>query len=79
MVGFKQLNNVGSPVSGVGISLAALAVLLVPLVFLLEVKQRSRDAPSLWGAVSNTFRPTPAWCPRHPDLRQEYHQFISSK
>ncbi|XP_071521550.1 sodium-dependent nutrient amino acid transporter 1-like [Panulirus ornatus] len=64
---------------GVGMSLSVSAVLLVPLVFLLEVKQRYADAPTLWEAVRNTFRPTPEWCPRDPTLRQEYQQFISSK
>nr|XP_053649623.1 sodium-dependent nutrient amino acid transporter 1-like [Cherax quadricarinatus] len=65
-------------VIGVGICLAVLACLMVPIFFVVEVSRRRDEDTSVWQAVVKTFKTSDEWCPRDPDLRQGYSLFTSA-
>lgn len=67
--------------AGIGIGIAAMAVLMVPLMFLIQLYQThtSSDSPSLINSLRQVFRPAHDWGPKDSVLHNEYHQFLLSK
>ncbi|KAK3878040.1 hypothetical protein Pcinc_009757 [Petrolisthes cinctipes] len=67
--------------TGIGIGIATMAILMVPLMFLVQLYQThiSNDSPSIINSLGKVFRPAYDWGPKDSILNQEYHQFLLSK
>ncbi|KAK7078185.1 hypothetical protein SK128_024257 [Halocaridina rubra] len=62
-----------------GMSMAIIAVLLVPIYFVVEFLKLGKKGMGFLQTLKDVFKPSPKWAPRERDLRREYREFLSSR
>ena len=60
-------------------ALSATSLILVPIVFLKEVKARYKASKGLRPALRDVFKATCGWSPKEANLRREYFDMLAKE
>lgn len=65
--------------SDFGYFLAAIAISLLPIFFLLELRRQYKREKSLLKALKKSFQPVPDFGPMKGDIRRQYLELLQGK